>query len=58
MVFGSPVSVPLTSDILCKAYDGAKTKQQDKNHPQKLKSLSSEAPLVGNSSDQGKKSRV
>jgi hypothetical protein len=36
MVFGSPVSVPLTSDILCKAYDGAKTKQQDKNHPQKL----------------------
>ncbi|CAB4010488.1 Hypothetical predicted protein, partial [Paramuricea clavata] len=51
MVFGSPFSVPLTSDILCKAYDGAETKQQDKNHPQKLKSLSSEAP-AGNSSDQ------
>jgi hypothetical protein len=44
---------PLTNDILCKAYDGAK----GKNHPQKLESLSFEAP-VGNSSDQGKKSRV
>ena len=51
---GRSVSVPLTSDILCKAYDGAKT--QGKNRPQKHKSLSSEAP-VGNSSDQGKKLR-
>ena len=57
MLFGSPVSVPLTNDILCKAYDGAKTQQQGKNHPQKLKSSSSEGP-VGNSSDQGKKSRL
>ena len=57
LISGSADSVPLTSDILCKAYDGAKTQQEDKNHPQKLKSSSSEAP-VGNSSDQGKKSRV
>ena len=53
----SPVSVPLTNDISCKAYDGTKTQQQGKNHPQKLKSSSSETP-VGNSSDQGKKSRL
>ena len=55
MLFGSPVSVPLTNDISCKAHDGAKAQQQSKNHPQKLKSSSSEAP-VGNSSDKGKKS--
>jgi hypothetical protein len=53
----SPVSVPLTNDISCKAYDATKTQQQGKNHPQKLKSSSSEGP-VGNSSDQGKKSRL
>ena len=57
LIAGRSVSVPLTSDILCKAYDGAKTQQQGKNRPQKLKSSSSEAP-VGNSSDQGKKLRV
>ena len=50
-------SVPLTNDILCKAYDGAKTQQQGENHPQTLRSSSSEAP-VGNLSDQGKKSRL
>ena len=57
MLSGSTVSVPLTNDISCKAYDGTKTQQQGKNHPQKLKSSSSETP-VGNSSDQGKKSRL
>ncbi|CAB4023523.1 Hypothetical predicted protein [Paramuricea clavata] len=49
MVFGSPVNIPLTNDISCKAYDGAKTQQQHKNNPEKLKSSSSEPP-VGNSS--------
>ena len=57
MLFGRFVNVSLTNDILCKAYDGAKTQQQGKNNTQKLKSSSSEGP-VGNSSDQGKKSRV
>jgi hypothetical protein len=57
MLFGRFVNVSLTNDILCKAYDGAKTQQEGKNNPQKLKSSSSEGP-VGNSSDQGKKSRV
>ncbi|CAB4032867.1 Hypothetical predicted protein, partial [Paramuricea clavata] len=51
MLSGSSVNVPLTNDISCKAYDGAKTQQQGKNNPQKLKSSSSETP-VGNSSDQ------
>ncbi|CAB4027225.1 Hypothetical predicted protein [Paramuricea clavata] len=50
MLFSNLNNVPLTNDISCKAYDGAKT-QQGKNNHQKLKSSSSEAP-VGNSSDQ------
>ncbi|CAB4018513.1 Hypothetical predicted protein, partial [Paramuricea clavata] len=56
MLSGSSVGVPLTNDILCKAYDGAKTQQQGKSHPQKLKSSSSEAP-VGNSIDQDASNR-
>ncbi|CAB4026845.1 Hypothetical predicted protein [Paramuricea clavata] len=51
MVFGSPFSVPFTSDILCEAYDGTKTQQEDKNHPQMLKSSPSKASF-GNSSGQ------
>ncbi|CAB4028242.1 Hypothetical predicted protein, partial [Paramuricea clavata] len=42
-------NVLLTNDILCEAYDGAKTQQQVKNDPQRLKS---------DQRDQGKKSRV
>ena len=57
MLSGRFVNETLTNDISCKAYDGAKTQQQGKNNTQKLKSSSSEGP-VGNSSDQGKKSRV
>ena len=57
MLSGSLDNVSLTNDISCKAYDGTKTQQEGKNHPQKLKSSSSEGP-VGNSSDQGKKSRL
>ncbi|CAB4028956.1 Hypothetical predicted protein [Paramuricea clavata] len=57
MLSGSPVSVPLTNDILCKAYDGAKTQQQGKSHPKKLKSSSSEAPVGNYSSDQDASNR-
>ncbi|CAB4035187.1 Hypothetical predicted protein, partial [Paramuricea clavata] len=51
MISNEVDSVPLTNDILCKAYDGAKTQQQGEKHPQTLRSSSSEAP-VGNLSDQ------
>ncbi|CAB4027508.1 Hypothetical predicted protein [Paramuricea clavata] len=36
--FNKVDNVLLTNDILCEAYDGAKTQQQGKNDPQKLKS--------------------
>ena len=50
VTFNSKVNkVLLTNDILCQAYDGAKTQQEGKNDPQKLKS---------DQRDQGKKSRV
>ena len=51
LLYDNSFIVPLTNDILCKAYDG------NRKDPQKLRNSSSEAP-VGNSSDQGKRSGV
>ena len=51
------IIVSLTNDILCKAYDGRNATQQCSKAGNRSPA-SSEDPAVGNSLDQGKKSRV